>query len=260
MGGWPNTRRRRCSTVQPWPRCDSKGSPRRSGRARTRCTPSTTSRSTSPTTSSWCCSVRPGCGKSTLLRMVAGLEDPTHRRRLHRRPAGQRRRAEGARRGDGLPELRAVPAQDRAGEHRVPAQGPRRQPLRAGRAGQGGRRVARPRRAARPQARPAERRPAPARRPRPGDRAPPGRVLHGRAAVQPRRQAARRDPRRARRAARPAGQHVHLRHPRPGRGDDDGLADRGDERRQAAAGRHAAPRSTTGRRRRSSPSSSAHRR
>ena len=45
------------------------------------------------------------------------------RRHLHRRPAGQRRAAEAARRRDGLPELRALPAQDRAGEHRVPAQG-----------------------------------------------------------------------------------------------------------------------------------------
>ena len=69
-----------------------------------------------------------------------------------------------------------------------------------------------------------------------------------------------RDPRRARRAARPAGQHLPLRHPRPGRGDDDGHAHRGDERRAAPAGRHAGARSTAGRRRRSSPSSSARRR
>ena len=66
-----------------------------------------------------------GCGKSTLLRMIAGLEEPTARRHLHRRRARQRRRAEAARRRDGVPELRAVPAQDRAGEHRVPAEGAR---------------------------------------------------------------------------------------------------------------------------------------
>ena len=77
---------------------------------------------------------------------------------------------------------------------------------------------------------------------------------------QPRRQAARRDPRRAGRPAPAARQHVHLRHPRSGRGDDDGHARRGDERGPHRAGRHAAARCTPRRRRCSSPSSSARRR
>ena len=42
-----------------------------------------------------------------------------------------------------------------------------------------------------------------------------------------------------RRAAAPARHHDGLRHPRPGRGDDDGPPGRGAARRQAAAGRHA---------------------
>ena len=63
-----------------------------------------------------------GCGKTTALRMVAGLEEITVGRDLDRRPGGQRPRAEGARRRDGLPELRALPAHDRPGQHRVPAQ------------------------------------------------------------------------------------------------------------------------------------------
>ena len=73
-----------------------------------------------------------GCGKSTLLRMVAGLETPTSGEIFIGDSEGQRRRAEAARRGDGVPELRAVPAQDRAGQHRVPAEGARRVEGRAG--------------------------------------------------------------------------------------------------------------------------------
>ena len=39
----------------------------------------------------------------------------------HRRPRRQRRRGQGPRRRDGVPELRALPAHDGAAEHRVPA-------------------------------------------------------------------------------------------------------------------------------------------
>ena len=46
-----------------------------------------------------------GCGKSTALRMVAGLEEITAAR-AHRRPGGQRARAEGPRRRHGFSELR----------------------------------------------------------------------------------------------------------------------------------------------------------
>ena len=44
------------------------------------------------------------------------------RRDLHRRPRRHRPAAEGPRRGDGLPELRALPVPDRRREHRLPAQ------------------------------------------------------------------------------------------------------------------------------------------
>ena len=48
-----------------------------------------------------------------------------------RRARGQRRRAEGPRRRDGLPELRALPAHDRAGQHRLrPLRKRRRRPIR----------------------------------------------------------------------------------------------------------------------------------
>ena len=134
-----------------------------------------------------------GCGKSTLLRMVAGLETRP-RATSSSATGGSTTSAQEARRGDGVPELRAVPAQDGEGQHRVPLKVRGVEPGER-RAQAKGRRVARPRPTARPQARAVQRWPAPARRPGPGDRAPPGRVLHGRAAVQPRRQAARRDPR-----------------------------------------------------------------
>ena len=62
----------------------------------------------------------------------------------------------------------------------------------------------------------------------------------GRAAVQPGRQAARLDARLAEPAARPARRHHRLRHPRPGRGHDDGRPGLRAEGRAAAAGRHAA--------------------
>ena len=64
--------------------------------------------------------------------------------------------------------------------------------------------------------------PAPARRDGPRDRAFAPGVPHGRAAVEPRRQAPRPDPHPDRVAAAPSRRHHGLRHPRPGRGHDDG--------------------------------------
>ena len=94
--------------------------------------------------------------------------------------------------------------------------------------------------AAAPQAAPALGRPAPARRARPRHRARSGGLPVRRAALQPRRQAARADAGRAQEAARAAGRHLGLRHARPGRGDDPGRPRRGDEGRRGPAGRRAA--------------------
>ena len=60
-----------------------------------------------------------------------------------------------------------------------------------------------------------------------------------RAAIQSGRQVARRHAHRAARAAAPAGRHVGLCHPRPGRGAGDVGPHRGDARRRHRAGRHA---------------------
>ena len=103
-------------------------------------------------------------------------------------------------------------------------------------------------------------RPAPARRARSRDRPRAGGVPDGRAAVEPRRQAARPDARRDRPPPPAAQDDGRLRHPRPGRGDDDGHPDRGHERRRAAAGRNAAGALRLARSTGSSPASSAARR
>ncbi len=142
-----------------------------------------------------------GCGKSTALRMIAGLDEPT----------------EGTIRiGDEIvndiePRDRDVamvfqtyalyPHMTVQPQHRVPAEEPQGPAGRARRARAGGGRDARPRRPARSQAGAALGRPTPARRAGARDRAPAAGVPDGRAAVEPRRQAARADPRRPHRAA-----------------------------------------------------------
>ena len=68
----------------------------------------------------------------------------------------------------------------------------------------------------------------------------PARVPDGRAALEPRRQAARLDAGAAEPAARAARHHDRLRDPRPGRGDDARRPRRGHAARRAAAVRHAA--------------------
>ena len=90
-----------------------------------------------------------------------------------------------------------------------------------------------------PQAEGALRRPAPARRDGPRHRAQSQGVPVRRAAVEPRRQAARADAHRDQEGAPEGAHHHRLRHPRPGRGDDAGRPRRGDEPRHDRAGRHA---------------------
>ena len=104
----------------------------------------------------------------------------------------------------------------------------------------GGRQAARPRGLPPAQAEGALRWPASARGHGPRDRPSPAGVPHGRAAVEPRRQAPRTDPYADRGAAASARDHHRLRHPRPGRGHDDGRPGRGPQGRAAAAGRHPA--------------------
>ena len=178
-----------------------------------------------------------GCGKTTALRMLAGLEDISEGRVSDRRARRQSRAVARPRHRDGVPELRALPAPLRLREHRLR---PARQEGAEGRdrrARQGRRAHPRPRAAARPQAAQPLGRPAPARRDGPRDRAPSAGVPDGRAALQPRREAARADARRDREAAARPGRHDALRHARPGRGADDGRPRRRHEEGRAAAGR-----------------------
>ena len=98
----------------------------------------------------------------------------------------------------------------------------------------------RPRRAPRPQARQPLRRAAPAGRDGPGDRARAERLPDGRAALQPRREAARADAHRGLADPEPARDHDRLRHPRPDRGDDARRPGRGDAQGRAPAGRQPA--------------------
>ena len=154
------------------------------------------------------------------------------RLRPDRRPRRHRHATEEARRGDGLPELRALPVSDGGGEHGLPAQDRARQEV--------GARAPRPRRrrAARAdgvpgaKARPALGRSAAAGGDGPRDRARAERLSDGRAALEPRREAPRADARRHRRAAGAPWRDDGLRDARPVRGDDA----RPSRRRPRAAG------------------------
>ena len=172
--------------------------------------------------------------------MIAGLEEITDGIDLDRRRGHHRAAAATARHRDGVPELRALSAHERAAEPRFRAQ---RSPdtevgdRAPGRRGGG---IARSRGSPRSQARQALGRTAPARRDGAGDHPPAQGVPDGRAALESRRQAPGGDARLARRAARTPLRHERLRHPRPDRGDDARPARRGDARRADRPGRRAA--------------------
>ncbi len=159
------------------------------------------------------------------------VHQPAHARRprggqrgrhLHRRPQRHRPLAQGPRRRDGLPELRALPAHVGRRQHGLRPEDRRHQQVRDQQAGPGGCQDPRPRGVPRAQAEGPLRRSAPARGHGPGHRPPAAGLPDGRAAVQPRRQAPRPDPHPDRLAAAPARCHHGLRHARPGRGHDDG--------------------------------------
>ena len=181
-----------------------------------------------------------GCGKSTTLRMIAGLEIDHLGRRDHRRPDRQFRPAEGSGHRHGVPELRPLSAHDCLPEHVIrtaaeaDAQG--RNPSAGGR----GRVDPQHHRTAPAAPEAALGRPAPARRDGPLDRAQPAGLPLRRAAVEPRRQAARPDAHADQEAAPADEDDGRLRHARPDRGDDAGRSHRGDERRADRAGREPA--------------------
>ena len=134
-----------------------------------------------------------GCGKSTTLRLIAGLEQPDggtdddRRRGRHPSDAGP------AQDLDGVPVLRAVSASERGGEHRLRLARAPRVPRRARCAAQARCRYRRSRAVAGAQAVAIVRRPAPARGARPRHYRGGASLPDGRAAFQPRRQAASRD-------------------------------------------------------------------
>ena len=201
-----------------------------------------------------------GCGKSTALRMIAGLEDIS---------SGELKIG-GEVVNDRSPKDRdiAMVFQNYAlYPHMTVRQNMGFALKLAGvdkaeidKQGRGGGADARPRPAPRPAAGQPLRRPAPAGGDGAGDRPRPEGLPDGRAALQPRREAAGADADRGRAAAVAAGDDDRLRHPRPDRGDDARRPGRGDAGGRAAAGRHRRPSSTTTRPTSSSPASSARRR
>ena len=155
-----------------------------------------------------------GCGKSHGAADDRRARGSDRRDHPHRRPGRQRRRAQGPRHRDGVPVVRALPAHDGAGEHRVPAQVARRRRRASGRAWSHEAAASLGLdRAARPQARAALGRAAPAGRARTRDRPASAGVPDGRAALEPRREAPGADARRAHRA--PASPRGHDRRTSP---------------------------------------------
>ena len=181
-----------------------------------------------------------GCGKSTSLRMLAGLEDVNGGRIL----IGDRDVTNLAPKDRDIAMVfqnyalypHMTVAENMGFALKIAGEDKERDPQAGGR----GRQDPRPRAVPRPQAQGALRRPAPARRHGPRDRPLAAGLPHGRAAVEPRREAARADPQPDRGPAAPARRHDRLRHPRPGRGHDHGRPRCGAQGRHPAAGRHAA--------------------
>ena len=141
-----------------------------------------------------------------------------------RRSRGQRRAPGRARRGDGLPELRALSALLGLRQHRLPAAHAIGRPRRDRIASHRCRAAPRSRRSARAEAGPAFRRTAAARGARAGARAQPRGLSDGRAAVEPRRAAAPADANGSEEPSAGIEDHDGVRDARSGRGDDAGLA------------------------------------
>ena len=200
-----------------------------------------------------------GCGKTTALRMIAGLEEITGgeirigERVVNNLPPRDRDVAMVFQNYALYPHMtvaenigfalrmRKVPKAERARGSRRP---------RASSASS----------STSTEAAPALRRPAPARRDGPRDRARAAGVPDGRAALEPRREAARSDARRDLAHPAPAAGHDGLRDARPDRGDDDGRPHRGDAQRACCSSSTRRSASTSVRPTSSSRASSAARR
>ena len=186
-----------------------------------------------------------GCGKTTSLRMIAGLEEITDGELKIGDRVVNDVAAQGSRHRDGLPELRALPAHDRARQHGVRAEAPQGPEGRHREAGQRGGRDPRASRSSST----ASRRSCPAasasasRSAGRSSASPPCSSWTSRSRTSTPSSASRPGPRSP--ASTSASGRRRLRHPRPGRGDDDGQPDRGHERGPAPAGRHAAGACTT---------------
>ena len=199
-----------------------------------------------------------GCGKTTALRMIAGLEDDHDGRAADRRPGRERRRSRATATSRWSSRAtRSYPHMTVRQEHRVAARHASPPPSTAPTSAASSRRPSGASASPRPPGCSASSRTSTASRPRspaasasgspwpgPSCRRPAG-VPDGRAAVEPRRQAAGPDPGRAGRAPPALRHHLRLRHPRPGRGHDHGRPHRGHGRRPPPAGRHAPARSTS---------------
>ena len=176
-----------------------------------------------------------GCGKTTLLKMIAGFEQPTLGRILlegadvSRVPPYQRNVNTVFQQYALFPHMTVL---DNVAfglrAKKVPAGEARRR-------AHGDARRSSSWRVRQPSLQPALRRPAAARRARPRARQPAGRAAARRAARGARPQAPRGDADRAQADPARGRHHVHLRHPRPGRGAHDERPDRGDEPRPASS-------------------------
>ena len=192
--------------------------------------PATTSRSSSRTAEFFVLLGPTGAGKTTTLRVIAGLEKP-ERASFLRRPADRRLTPAERDVAFVFQQYSLYPTMTVYDNLAFPLRSPLRKTRRRdqGRWRRGGREAAHHAPAA-AQDGPALRRRDAARGNRPGHRAQPARLPDGRAAVQPRRQAARVAARRAEAPAEDAGQHDAVRDPRPDRGAHDGGPDRGAQR------------------------------
>ena len=162
------------------------------------------------------------------------------RRGADRRRGGQPVAAPRSRRRDGVPELRAVPAQVGVRESRLSAEAPPAGEVGGRPEGQTDGTGTRHRATAAAPAATAVGWPATARGDGPGADSGAASVPDGRAPLEPRREASDTDAGRARADPQADRRDDDLRDARPGRGDDARSARRGDAERRAATGRHTA--------------------